>query len=157
MSRTGIRFEGGRDGSDITRKLRAMAENGEDLTPVWPRVQRYISEVEGEQFETKGARLGTPWKPLTPEYRAWKIKRGDPNQPLVLTGSLRDSFMGKGRWAIRDWRTSSAKFGSRHPLAHIHSKGTDGGKIPARPILRATPEMKKHIKKIVRDHVMDDR
>lgn len=142
------------NGNDrVQNKLNRLADRTQDLTEAWPRVQRYIADVEDEQFSSRGARLGTPWKPLQPEYRLWKATKGHNRSPLVLTGGLRASFLGKGRWAIKDTNRKTAKFGSRHPLAHIHQSGTDGGKIPARPMLVATAELRAQIQEILDDHI----
>jgi hypothetical protein len=138
----------------VRKRLATMEQRAADLTPAWDKVQNYLADVEGEQFATHGARLGTPWEPLDPKCRLWKIKAGR-RQLLVLTGGLRDSFMGRGRYAIRDRdrNRKTAKFGSKHPLAHIHQRGTDGGKIPARPILAKTPEVQHRIQQILEEHI----
>lgn len=155
MSRdTGV-FVNGNGIAKARKRLADIERRAADLTPAWPKVQDYLADVEGEQFKTRGARLGTPWKPLNPVYRLWKVKHG-PRQPLVLTGGLKDSFQGQGRYAIRDTNRKTAKFGSKHPLAHIHQKGTSGGKIPARPILVNSPEVQAAIKRILERHVRGD-
>lgn len=145
-------FIDGRGLKNVRRRLQGIEDRASDLRPAWPRVQTYLADVEDEQFATTGARLGTPWTPLKPEYQLWKVARGG-RPPLVLTGSLRDSFMGRGKWAIRDTNRKTAKFGSRHPLAHIHQRGTSGGKIPPRPILVNNPEVQAAIKRILEKHV----
>ncbi len=62
--------------------------------------------------------------------------------------------MGKGRYAINDRRRTTAKFGSKHSLAHIHQSGTAGGKIPARPIMLAGhPAIRQRIQEILEAHV----
>lgn len=152
MTRSGLRVVQG-DLDRPIRKLRAYADAAEDLTPVWPKVQVYISKNVAEQFDTRGLHFKTGWNPLDPDYGTWKIKHGHGTQPLVLTGGLRDSFLGLGRYAIKNWDRNSGKFGSRHPLAHLHQEGSRGGKVPARPILVIRTEMRDGITRIIGDHI----
>lgn len=75
--------------------------------------------------------------------------------PLVETGALLRSFQGTGRNAIKRRAKKRAEFGSKHPLGHLHHDGTNGGRLPARPILFPTQDINVRIREIVRDHLND--
>lgn len=74
------------------------------------------------------------WIPLKPDSARRKRKRGLPARPLV-GGTLEKSLTVKGaRYTVRRINRLSIVMGTRHPLAHIHDKGTRG-KLPRRPLI----------------------
>jgi phage gpG-like protein len=140
------------------RHIRNLQMRATNLMPMWPRVGTYLSGVVRKQFASKGVYLQTPWKPLQPDYRLWKVKHGYSSAILVKTGDLKRSF---GRpMQIESYRRDSASFGSREQTALWHQDGTrrHGRQVnPPRPILKATPLVKREVKKIVRDWIVEGR
>lgn len=147
------------DGSGTQTKVTKLVRRVEDLTPMWPKVGRYMARTTHKQFTTKGAFLGTPWKPLKPEYRLWKVQNGYNRNILVMTGDMRDSFINRPM-SIEKYHRQSATFGSKHKLAIYHQRGTrrNGKKhIPARPIMKTTRGVRKDIHGMIEDYILRNR
>ena len=141
------------------QKLRAMAMRARSPEKAWPKVGSYLSAVNRRQFATNGGYLGTPWKPLKPDYLLWKVREGYSSHTLIQTGAMRLSFTSRPM-AIEVYSGNKARFGSDHPLAAFHQRGTHrNGKraVPARPIMRVTPKVRKDVKDIIADYILGKR
>jgi phage gpG-like protein len=137
-------------------RLSRMADRAEDLTPAWPRVGRYLSGVVREQFATRGARLGTPWRPLSDTYAARKARMGWNRRTLVRTGALRSSFTSRPM-AVERYGRQEAHFGSDLQTAVWHQRGThrNGKRVnPPRPMIRVTPEVRSEVKQILAAYIV---
>lgn len=137
-------------------KLDKIAERVAHPEPMWPRVGRVISKHVALQFATEGAHFGTPWKPLTPQYAAWKKANGGAGGILVFSGEMRDSLT-KFPMDVTEIRGDSATFGTRNQKAIWHQFGTteDGQQInPPRPMLIVTPELRDDVKDEMRKYIM---
>jgi phage gpG-like protein len=144
-------------GRRVAKRVRSIAGRAEDVTPAWPKVGAYLSRQVRRQFATRGKHFGTPWKPLKKQTRLQKTKLGFPRIPLVRTGDLRKSFIGRPM-NIEIKRPQSAVFGSSLNKAVWQQFGTKrGGRpaIPPRPMLRITPVQSKEVGDIIRKFVMD--
>lgn len=145
------------DGSKvIAKRLRLLAKKVDNPETVWPRVGSYLSKEVNQQFVTEGARFGTPWKPLEPKYRLWKIRHGYMRKILTMGGQMKKSFTGRPM-DIEEYKGQSARFGSSNKLAIYHHGGThkDGKRVnPPRPILIVTPDMSAHIRDILKDYLL---
>lgn len=141
---------------DAKQQLRGMSHRAQDLRPAWPKVGSYISQSNRKQFTSKGAYYGTPWKPLKPEYAAWKLHHGHGRRMLVVTGTMKMSFTSRPM-SIEKYYRKKAVFGSDNRLAAYHQYGTRrNGKraIPARPMMKATPKLKRDVAQIVLTYVV---
>lgn len=148
-----VTVEGGRR---LPKELRRMARRADNLIVVWPRVGRYLSRTARRQFTTKGAHLGTPWEPLKPEYARRKRLQGYGNRPLVLTGKMRDEFIQRPM-KVERYEPQRAEFGSDSNIAVWQHGGTkrQGRKhIPARPILKQTPEVTQELNNVIYDYIV---
>jgi phage gpG-like protein len=145
-------------GRRIVHNIRAMANRAEDLTPAWPKVGRYFSRQIRRQWSTRGKHFGTPWKPLARRTRLEKTRLGFGRIPLVRTGKLRESFIGRPMdIETETYKPQSATFGSGLSKAVWQQKGTHrNGKqhIPPRPILKIGPEQSAEVADILRRHIM---
>lgn len=142
------------DARKIADELQGLGKRAQDLRPAWMKVGKYISNQTYEQFRTNGAKHGTPWKPLTPEYAFRKRQAGFTGPILVRGGKLRRSFL----WPdlILTNKKQYAEFGSELDLAKWHQYGTrkDGKQVnPPRPMLVVTPLVRKRIARIIEDHI----
>jgi phage gpG-like protein len=135
-------------------RFRVTAEHATDLRPLWPKIEAYLRAQFAKQFATEGGALGSPWEPLDADYAAEKAAQGLKGI-LVQTGGLRASYLGQGRWTVSERKKDSLTVGSRHPLAHLHHHGTQGGRVPARPVLRVTPAMRREVKRMIRDYIVN--
>lgn len=136
-----------------SERIKVLGDRSKDLRPLWPKVEEYLRDQFVRQFETEGAALGEPWKPLSATRAAEKAAMGL-RDILVETGGLRASYAGDGRWSVSKATEDSLVVGSRHPLAHIHQYGTAGKRVPARPVLKVTPAMRRHVRNMIRDYIL---
>ena len=141
---------------DVSMKLHLMAARAKNPEPAWKNVGSYMAAAERRQWATQGSYFGTPWKPLKPDYMVWKAKRGYSSHILMQTGSMRLSFTSRPM-AIEVYSGSSARFGSNHPLAKYHQKGTrrNGKRVnPPRPMMKVTRKVRADVKSILADYVL---
>lgn len=140
----------------VSRRFRGIADNAEDVSRAWPRVGAYLSREVQRQFQTNGANFGTPWKPLKPEYKLWKLRNGFGNRTLVKSGAMKKTFTGRPM-DIEEYGPKSARFGSNDQKAIWQHYGTHrNGKraIPPRKILVVTRRVRSDVKDIVKDHIL---
>lgn len=130
-----------------SRRLRTVAARARDAGPVWPEVGSYLSRTANRQWATRGAHLGTPWKPLAASTRLEKARLGYSPIPLMRTKTLRREFTGRPMYDEEHGKLR-AFFGSGTHKARWHHRGTmrHGRRhIPPRPILFATAEQRRVI------------
>lgn len=140
----------------VARRFREIANNADTIEKAWPEVGRYLSSAVSRQFSTSGAYLGTPWRPLKPEYRLRKLRSGFGRRILVQSGEMRGTFTGRPM-QIEIYSGNSAIFGSANQKAIWHQHGThrDGKRVnPPRPMLRVTAFVRRDVKDIMKKHVL---
>lgn len=147
------------DAGKVKRRLGTFERRADNIRAVWPRVGRYMSSVTRRQFTTAGTFLKTPWKPLKPEYKLWKVRNGYSRAILIKTGEMRSSFTSRPM-DIEEYHSDHAIFGSSNPLAVYHQYGTrrNGRKIlPARKILVTNKMVRSEIRDIIAKYIIDGR
>ncbi|MHA1882467.1 MAG: phage virion morphogenesis protein [Candidatus Thorarchaeota archaeon] len=93
-----------------------------------------------ETFRLQGARRGhAPWKPLNPNYAAWKVAHGKPNKILQYTGHL----MGSPNIIRED--ATSLLWGTKIPYAKYHQDPVERGRPPKREIIFITEADKQEL------------
>jgi hypothetical protein len=121
----------GVDYDDEGTQLRAAALAAAliDLRPFWPKVVDLFRDWEERQFQTEGTFWGTPWKPLSPQYAAWKAAHAPTRGILVLTGALKRAATTPTR--IASPRTLTLRIDDKKARWHHYGEGNN----PARPLL----------------------
>lgn len=120
------------DSRSAQNRFRGMIRRMQSFKPVFRWAFKEIQAAHAANFATNGAVDGSPWKPLDPQYAAWKIENYGANGILVRTGELRSSLtIDNARGAIREIRRQSATFGTDIPYAKFHQRGTQN--MPERP------------------------
>lgn len=110
-------------------------------------------QIEIEQFETEGARGGTRWAPLSPEYAGRKARQGYSGGILVRKGTLRRSLTQRGaRFSRTTIRRRSLEIGTSDPVALYHQFGR-----PMRPVIVITKADDARWLRIVGNYVMGSR
>jgi phage virion morphogenesis protein len=139
-------------------KIRKRVQDPSDA--VWRQVGSYLSKQVDRQFITEGAHLGpSPWQPLKPAYRMWKIRHGYSRKILVQTGELRRSFTSRPM-GIEEYHGQYAIFGSDLQKAVWHQYGTErhGKRVnPPRPMLVVNPDVRRDIKDILTNYIVGKR
>lgn len=142
-------------GGALRRELIRRERRIEQPDPAWREVGRYLAREVRKQFTTKGAHFGTPWKPLARSTIAEKRRNGWPRSPLVRTGQLKRDFT-SSPLDIERYEGKSAVFGASSDVAGWQQYGTkrNGRRhIPARIILKLTPQMRQDVKDILDRHI----
>ena len=143
-------------GKATIAKLQAMKGRTKRVDPAWREVGSHISKQIKNQFRTRGATFGTPWKPLAPSTVLEKKRKGYPRQPLVRTGKMKRLVTGRPL-EVEQYAGQVATFGTKSKIALFQHGGTKrNGKrhIPARPIMKMTPKLRREIRDILKKHVL---
>ncbi|UVF61449.1 hypothetical protein SEA_DALANDE_36 [Gordonia phage DalanDe] len=146
------------DTKPAQRKFERMKRRVQVPDRAWKRVGIYLSREVNRQFSTRGAQFGTPWKPLAISTKIEKRRLGFTPAPLVRTGRLKRGFTSRPM-DIYETRGAVAKFGSSYKIAAYQHHGTrrNGRQhIPARPILKVTPVMRREIRDILERYIVGD-
>lgn len=140
----------------VSRRMRLIEKKVQNPPPtLWVRVGAIVSKNINRQFVTEGSWFGTPWLPLKPRYRLWKMAHGYSRKTLVASGEMRSSFTSRPM-SIEIYSGKEARFGSRNQKAIWHHNGTHrhGKRInPPRKIMGNNPEMQREIADVVRTYV----
>jgi phage gpG-like protein len=127
-------------GDKINVALSRFAERLTDLREFWrdyvaPKffgtIQRNF-QLQGGMSESSGG-----WAPLSPDYEAWKAKRGASPKILRRWGAMQGSLTFEngrvGHSGIFEATPTSAVLGTRIPYATYHQRG--GKTLPRRRVL----------------------
>lgn len=113
------------DTSAVVKRFTAMARRALNFRPVFRWAFQELQKAHLENFKTQGSTSGFPWKPLEPQYAAWKLENYGAHGILVREGTLEGSLtMNSSRGAVRDIGLTAAEFGTRVPYARFHHTGT---------------------------------
>lgn len=154
--------------------IRAMIARGSDPRAAFEVIADDFLRMEAEQFASQGARGGTPWRPLSPEWAAHRagggilVGRSGRLERSLTRGRARSSVR---RITVRPGRTSGVDMGSTQPLAHLHQGGTRdryvrtyrgkplatpryAGRLPARPVVAVTARDEQRWRGILADQLL---
>jgi len=130
---SGVKFEFQVDGeAQLVRALSRYGDKIGDMTPYFRSVAKLLSQIIRQQFDSEGGRTDA-WRPLSPEYAAWKMRQVGSKPILVFSGRLRRSLVDKGEGGIEDIGRDGLRWGTGVPYAIYHQRPT-GGKSPRRII-----------------------
>lgn len=128
--------------AEANQMLLDAAARGEDMRPAMARIKVLFTEGHKENFDTKGAFLGTPWPGNTDETKARKAREGIPalNDILVGSGDLQEALSGgKGsRTRVSRGSVSVGVSPFYAIFAQGGAKGNRRGVEEKRPILGIT-------------------
>ena len=128
--------------NQVSRAFEIEKHLAADMSEPLSRMADVILDRVNEQFATEGAHgEAGGWRPLSPEYAAWKA-RHFPGQPiLVRTGKMKNVLLDKSS-AV----TITNKAMVYYPLseyAGYHQRGTE--KMPARKPVNLTMSDRKEV------------
>jgi hypothetical protein len=140
----------------LSRRFMRTGENAADLSDSFSVILDRFEEVTGEQFESKGRAMGTPWEPLADSTIKSKARAGaaDPTQALVLTGALALSFQG-GPGGVHHVGPSEAEWGSRNRNAMWHHgrQRSSDNPVPRRPIFEPDEALRRWMTRVLHEGV----
>lgn len=131
---------------DISRYLQQIGNAGFVNKTLFLAIGEVLRKSTKARFSKQQAPDGSPWQPLSPQYAAYKRKRGYGKKILKMRGHLR-------RIPTVQATDASVSIGSNRIYAAMHQYGgrTRFGQIPARPYLGISDEDEKAIMGTLRD------
>lgn len=112
-----------------------------DLSEPFEDVADHLTRVVGEQFLSEGAHgLGSKWRPLNPDYEAWKEEHYPGRPILVRSGAMRAAYLVEGTrelthdrlvWGVTDQTDDEGERISEYAVAHQTGRGV----VPQRKII----------------------
>lgn len=119
------------DTTKYSRGFEMLATRAKDLTVPLTEIGVRLIRSIGVQFATEGAWAGSPWRPLTDKYAAWKEQHYPGRPILVASGAMRSSMLNPGR-GLRILPTRLL-YSPESDVAIYHQEGTD--RMVARPMV----------------------
>lgn len=142
------------DFSQVSSDFRGMSRRAQNFKPAFRWFMKELQVLHMQNFRTRGAVDGSVWKPLDPEYAAWKLENYGARGILVADGSLRASLtFDNARGAIRDVRRTGMRFGTSLPYAKFHQTGTRY--MPERRPLVTNQALYERLAQNMAEHVTD--
>lgn len=136
--------------AELLERLGGMRWRARNNEPALEAFGDLLEASSMAAFATDGASLGvpgTPWKPLSPPYLAWKIKHGFLPGILRKTGQMQADLVRP--MAIDEVGPLSATWGTDRPYAKYHQSRRPRTKIPYRPFLVITPVLAQSLDRLV--------
>lgn len=133
------------DDRQVVELLDRITRQTDNMQPVFADIGEYLLLSHAERFEAQVSPDGTPWEPLSDEYRARKPK----NQDLIL---VLDGYL-SGTLAY-DASQDSLAFGTPRIYGATHQFGDADRGIPARPWLGLSTDDEQEILEILSDHLL---
>lgn len=131
---------------DISRYLQQIGNAGFVNKTLFLAIGEVLRKSTKARFSKQQAPDGSPWAPLSPQYAAYKRKRGYGKKILKMRGYLR------GIPTVQATDVS-VSIGSNRIYAAMHQYGgrTRFGQIPARPYLGISDEDEQKIMDTLQD------
>ena len=142
------------DFSQVVSDFRGMSRRSRNFKPAFRWFMKELQALHMQNFRTNGAVDGSVWKPLDPEYAAWKLENYGARGILVADGSLRASLVfDNSRGAIREVRRTGMRFGTSLPYAQFHQIGTRD--MPKRRPLVTNQAAIERLAENIAEHITD--
>lgn len=115
--------------AQVDRQLLRFAGRARDARPAFREMARRFAPAEGRQFDSQGAYGSGPWKPLSPEYAAWKERHYPGRKIMQRTGALKRDLTERP-FGVEVIEPSHMVLGTNRSYAKYHQRG---GSTPGRP------------------------
>lgn len=130
----------------LLRKLQGVEQEFKDWTPEFRKVGNMLAKTFKDNFQSEGGMLGKPWQPLAAKTLREKRRLGYPDDILVRTGKMRDSFRSEANATFVDiW--------NEMPYFVYHQSNQPRKKLPRRIMMRLDEQRKQAIVKIFQQAV----
>lgn len=126
------------DGQQAEQMMRGLVAGVEDFTPVWPKVEQLIMNMETEQFESEGEYGGEKWEPLNDSYAEYKRRSGGDQGILVSSGVGRASLTTRGKGHYYNAGPNFVEVGTSIPYMSYHQRGN--ANLPKRVVVPVPPK-----------------
>lgn len=130
----------------IDRTLENISDRAENATPVWEHLADRFLDAERRQFQSEGGFGSGRWKPLSPNYAAWKARHWPGRGILVRTEELMRSLTTGPQ--VRVITPSQMMVGSAVKHGEYHQRGE--GVPRRRPVELHAVERREWVKAVHR-------
>lgn len=139
-------------GEDVAaRNLANLARRGDDPRPA---LKQMVEEIRVREVSWWSSHGGGSWPRLAESTLARKQALGQPSDPLVATGALRDSYTVKrGKQSRRTATKNTLRYGSRVWYARF-ALGTKRGEPARPPMFPVDYQVRRRMVKDVTDYLM---
>lgn len=142
-----LRVDAEFDSSKAIKTLMKIEHAAKNLKPVFRWAREDLRKTYTDHFLSNG---GGTWKPLDPEYGAWKSSRYPGAPTLIRSGKL---FQSVSKLEIDEIKDMSARFGTNAEVAKFHQYGT--WSMPKREIIFEPPMFARRLAEKIADHIED--
>jgi phage gpG-like protein len=133
--------------TQLSRVLLGMASSMQDMSyPFGQSAEMLKHTFAVDVFDTQGAAIGETWKPLSPATVAAKARTYGQTAPLIATGNMRASF-------TTEVAPDYAIVANQAEYFKYHQSNQPRKKIPRRPMMALTNELKEQIVKFFQLHI----
>lgn len=129
--------------------IKKLERKALDFSPVFLKAEKELNLEYVKNFVTNGSSVGG-WRPLDPQYGAWKSVNFPGRPTLVRSGKL---FRSIENFPVRNIGRISATFGTNVEVARFHQYGT--WSMPKREIIFEPPMFARRFAKMAAEHVAD--
>jgi phage gpG-like protein len=133
------------DSAPLIKIVVKTDHKAQNLKPVFREVREELRFIYTSHFLSNGN--GT-WKPLDPEYGAWKSRHFPGAPTLIRSGEL---FQSIDRFTVDEMNDMSARFGTDLEVAKFHQYGT--WKMAKREIIFEPPLFARRLAEKIADHI----
>ena len=142
------------DFSQVTADFKAMSRRSLNFDVPFRWFAKELQILHMQNFVTRGSVDGNVWKPLDPEYSAWKLRNYGFRGILVVDRSLRDSLtFDNSRGAVREFKRTKMRFGTNIEYAKFHQTGTR--RMPERPPVIMNSVLLERLSENIAEHVTE--
>ncbi|WP_029136171.1 phage virion morphogenesis protein [Nakamurella lactea] len=136
----------------LHRQLLRWTDRLTDASPAFDRMASTVATIEQQQFSSQGGYGSGGWSPLSPRYRAWKM-RHYPGKPILeRTGALKRSLTDRP-FGIEQINETEMTIGTEVPYARYHQRGTD--RMPRRRPLELPASGRTQLVKILQRFIQE--
>ncbi len=134
----------------LARGLKKLFFSLQNFKPLWNEMKKDFYSIEMKQFLSEGRGR---WRPLSPEYAAWKNAKYPGRPLLVLRGDLKRSLVSQSHSdSVYKPTRSQMEIGTSAQYASYHQTGTS--KMPARKPIDFTQANKVKFIKRMQEYVV---
>jgi phage gpG-like protein len=152
----GVRIELSAFGDDVfSRELLRFSDRAEDMRPAFALIHNSFLGVERRQFSTEGTAYSGGWAPLAESTRHYKERHGLDPRILHATLALRDSLTSPNNAGHIYQVTRDSMFvGSSVPYGVFHQSRAPRTRLPRRPPVQLSEDVKKRWVKIIQSYLV---
>lgn len=139
------------DADEARKMFERVSDRAANFRTVFEGARAFMSAANAENFGTGGLPVGG-WAPLQPETAAWKIRHGEPVDPLIGDGTLFRSLV-ELHGPPNEVNATGATFGTNVEYAKFHQYGAPRAHLPVRRVVFEPPGFTRMLEEAITHHL----